>query len=361
MGMSKYILTSDGKIHVETDKYNLVDADEKFEEAARLVISSGRASAMLLQRRLDIGYARAARIIDQLEQAGILGPSEDNTPREILVDSFEEFINDYEKEVGKEEIFPEEVSKEWQPKQLESPLLSELQKEVSGLNEIRIPVGVDKKRMVSASLDNLGHIYIFNSPMCNAIGLLKSQLEFLTNTYSPDVLKLIVSDDTRLFSNSTIANSPHMLTPIIYDQSKVQNALGWVSAEIERRFRILQEAGVGSFEAYGKAGNPPLPRIVCAVSSASSSLAYNEDCHYGIEKILNSGHLVGVHLIVASPLLEKKFSKIMTSFPTKIIFKTFSTSQADLLGTDDAFDLTSGDEFVFVPAYAEIQKLKVNR
>ena len=237
--------------------------------------------------------------------------------------------------------------------------MGKLQKEAFSVESVLVPVGVEKKRMVSTELEDLGHIYIFNSPMYNSIGLLKTMLEFLTSTYSPDVLKLIVSDDTRMLSTSTIADSPHMLTPIIYDQSKIQNALGWVSAEIDRRFRILQEAGVSSFEAYGKTGTPPLPRIVCVISSASNILAYDEDSYYGIENILTAGHLVGVHLIVASPLLERKFSKLMTSFPTKIIFKTFSTTQADLLGTDEAFDLNSPDEFVFAPAYGEVKRLKV--
>jgi len=359
MDMAKYILTSDGKIHVRTDNLSLFDVDEKFEEAARYIISEGKGSASLLQRRLEVGYARAARILDQLEQAGILGSAEGNKPREVIISSFDEFTKSDGKEAGPEEVFPEDIKKEWKPTQISDPLMSTLQKEALNSKDIRIPLGVDKKRMISATLDEIGHMYVFNSPMCNSIGLLKSQLEFLTNTYSPDVLKLIVSDDTRLFSISTIGDSPHMLTPIIYEQRKIQNALGWVSAEMERRFRILQETGVNSFDAYGKTGNPPLPRIVCVVSSTSSRLAYDEDCHYGIENILTSGHLVGVHLVVASPLIERKFSKLMTSFPTKIIFKTFSTSQADLLGTDDAFGLTSKDEFVFVPAYGDISKIKV--
>lgn len=360
MDMSKYILTSDGKIHVRTDNVSLFDVDEMFEEAARLVIENGVGSASLIQRRLEVGYARAARILDQLEQVGILGSSEGNKPREVIISSFDEFIKSDGKEAGPEEVFPEDIKKDWAPKEISDAALSNLQKEALNMEGIIITVGMEKKRMVSASLDNLGHIYIFNSPMCNSIGLLKTQLEFLINTYSPDVLKLIVSDDTRRFSNSPVADSPHMLTPIIYDQSKIQNALGWMGAEIDRRFRIFQETGVSSFDAYGKTGNPLLPRIVCVISSTSSRLAYIEDSHYGIENILTSGHLVGMHLIVASPLLERKFSKLMTSFPTKFIFKTFSTSQADLLGTDDAFDLSNGDEFVFVPAYGEIQKLKVN-
>ncbi len=59
--------------------------DDLFEEAKALVIQSGKASASLLQRRLRVGYARAARLLDLLEQAGIIGPSDGAKPRDILV------------------------------------------------------------------------------------------------------------------------------------------------------------------------------------------------------------------------------------------------------------------------------------
>jgi S-DNA-T family DNA segregation ATPase FtsK/SpoIIIE len=60
--------------------------DPLFEEAARLVVSAGQASASLLQRRLKVGYARAARLVDMLEMAGVVAPQDGSKPREILVD-----------------------------------------------------------------------------------------------------------------------------------------------------------------------------------------------------------------------------------------------------------------------------------
>lgn len=62
------------------------ERDELFDKAVEVVLRSGQASASHLQRRLRLGYARAARIIDQMEQEGIIGPSEGAKPREILVD-----------------------------------------------------------------------------------------------------------------------------------------------------------------------------------------------------------------------------------------------------------------------------------
>lgn len=66
--------------------------DALFEEAIRVVCQYDRASASLLQRRLSVGYARAARILDQLEEAGIVGHGEGSKPRDVLVQNAEEFL-----------------------------------------------------------------------------------------------------------------------------------------------------------------------------------------------------------------------------------------------------------------------------
>lgn len=66
------------------------ERDELFEEALRTVCQYDRASASLLQRRLSIGYARAARILDQLEVAGVVSPAEGSKPRDVLIRSPEE-------------------------------------------------------------------------------------------------------------------------------------------------------------------------------------------------------------------------------------------------------------------------------
>lgn len=68
------------------------DIDEYFQDAVKVVCQYERASASLLQRRLSVGYARAARIIDQLEAAGVVGPAEGSKPREVLVQNAEEFL-----------------------------------------------------------------------------------------------------------------------------------------------------------------------------------------------------------------------------------------------------------------------------
>lgn len=72
---------------------NGADQDDLFEEAVRTVCQYDRASASLLQRRLRVGYARAARILDELESVGIVGPGEGAKPRDVLVRNAEEYLS----------------------------------------------------------------------------------------------------------------------------------------------------------------------------------------------------------------------------------------------------------------------------
>jgi S-DNA-T family DNA segregation ATPase FtsK/SpoIIIE len=68
----------------DNEDINADDRDKLFREAAEIVIQHQQGSTSLLQRRLKVGYGRAARIIDQLHAAGVLGPPDGSKPREVL-------------------------------------------------------------------------------------------------------------------------------------------------------------------------------------------------------------------------------------------------------------------------------------
>jgi len=60
------------------------DKDEKYQEAVELVLQTGQASISFVQRKLRVGYNRAARMIEAMEKQGIVGPSDGSRPREVL-------------------------------------------------------------------------------------------------------------------------------------------------------------------------------------------------------------------------------------------------------------------------------------
>ena len=65
--------------------------DPVMSEAIKCIIEAGQASTSLLQRRLRIGYARAGRLIDEMEQMGVVGPYEGSKPRQVLI-NYQQFL-----------------------------------------------------------------------------------------------------------------------------------------------------------------------------------------------------------------------------------------------------------------------------
>ncbi|MBI4591943.1 DNA translocase FtsK [Candidatus Uhrbacteria bacterium] len=101
------------------------EGDNMLEEAIHVVLESGKASTSFLQRRLRLGYARAARMIDMMEEAGVVGPGSGAKPREILVDSwppggdFKQAMptaqDDYNEAFGEEEVEQTEIDDQQMP------------------------------------------------------------------------------------------------------------------------------------------------------------------------------------------------------------------------------------------------------
>jgi DNA segregation ATPase FtsK/SpoIIIE, S-DNA-T family len=77
--------------------------DDMYKDAVRCVIDSGKASASLLQRRLRVGYARAARLIEQMEEQGIIGPADGARPRDVLVSSFDDVFGTNQPQTDEEQ------------------------------------------------------------------------------------------------------------------------------------------------------------------------------------------------------------------------------------------------------------------
>lgn len=78
--------------------------DDLLQEAKQLVVESGTASASFLQRRMKVGYARAARLLDLMEEEGVVGPSKGAKPRDILVDSIDSYDAGDDESQGRNEF-----------------------------------------------------------------------------------------------------------------------------------------------------------------------------------------------------------------------------------------------------------------
>jgi S-DNA-T family DNA segregation ATPase FtsK/SpoIIIE len=81
----EYVRSREATAESDDQLEMIEERDELFRQAAEICMQHNQGSTSLLQRRLRVGYGRAARIIDQLHHAGILGPPDGSKPREVLV------------------------------------------------------------------------------------------------------------------------------------------------------------------------------------------------------------------------------------------------------------------------------------
>ena len=85
ISLSSENISADKSIFQSTlEDEDIGDDDEIYEEARQCVIEAGKASTSYLQRKLKLGYARAARLMDKLEERGVIGPGDGAKPREVL-------------------------------------------------------------------------------------------------------------------------------------------------------------------------------------------------------------------------------------------------------------------------------------
>ena len=72
--------------------------DSLYMDAVNVVVESKKASASLLQRRLRVGYSRAARLVETMEEQGIIGPADGARPREVLISSMADLDGEADEE-----------------------------------------------------------------------------------------------------------------------------------------------------------------------------------------------------------------------------------------------------------------------
>ena len=77
---------------VEGQEGGAFSDDNLFANAVRVIVNARKGSASLLQRKLSVGYNRAARLLDELEEHGIVGPANGSKPREVLIGDAEAFL-----------------------------------------------------------------------------------------------------------------------------------------------------------------------------------------------------------------------------------------------------------------------------
>ncbi|MFA5010163.1 MAG: DNA translocase FtsK 4TM domain-containing protein [Patescibacteria group bacterium] len=223
---------------------------------------------------------------------------------------------------------------------------------------LRLPLGRDVAGAPMATdLLRMPHLLIAGATGAGKSVFLNDILISLLYQNSPADLRLILVDPKRVeFTNYN--DIPHLLSPVIVDPHKTINALKWLVAEMERRYRILSEVKVREIVSFNKqAGEESkLPYIVLVIDELADLMAVSaRDVEAYICRLAQMSRAVGIHLVLATqrPSVDVITGLIKANFPSRIAFAvTSGTDSRTILDTVGADKLLGNGDMLFMPSDA---------
>jgi len=319
------------------------ELDELFKDAVEVVCQYDRASPSLIQRRLSVGYARASRIIDQLQSAKVVGPADGSKPRDVLIKNSEEVLKQILETPREEEEVDIEVNtpkyKKPNLKIINKPKdnpwkysLYDTLKDKSFKNSegFPFPIGfTEDKKLVTADLDGVKHLIIGGYSLSQKEVMLDTILTSLLLKASPNDLKLILIDSVRYLN--FYDNLPHLLTPVINETEKSISAFRWLMHEMDRRLKIFNEIGVRDLSGFNEKSDNLLPHILVMINQFEDCLFYSPvEVEDALTRILMLAPRCGVHVIFTANHLTKQFvpTGIQSEIPNRLLFRFTSYHDA---------------------------------
>jgi len=180
---------------------------------------------------------------------------------------------------------------------------------------------------VAVDLKTMPHLLIAGATGSGKSVAINAMILSLLYQNSPQDLRLILVDPKRV--EFTHYNGvPHLLCPVVFDVDKTISALRWTVAEMDRRFRLLQETARRNIEAYNQ--NPPngrLPYIVIFVDELADLMAQaGNEVEAAIVRLAQMARAVGIHLVVATqrPSVDVITGLIKANITNRIAFAVAS-------------------------------------
>ncbi len=180
---------------------------------------------------------------------------------------------------------------------------------------------------VVTALDRMPHMLIAGATGSGKSVSINTLLLSLLYSNSPDSLRLILVDPKRV-ELTPYNNIPHLLTPVITTVEKTINALRWVTGEMDRRFRLLEETGKRNIQGYNSNGvEEQLPYIVVVIDELADLMAVAAtEVEAVIIRLAQMARAVGIHLVVATqrPSVDVITGLIKANITSRVAFSVAS-------------------------------------
>jgi len=332
-----------------------MDMDSMYDEAVKLVQETGKASSSLIQRRLKLGYARSAYLLDQMEQNGIVGPANGAKPREILIAH----------NVDGEMVIPKK-----QPEIIEEEATEELVKwkktkySDNKSESFEIEIGLDKNNeKVILDLTKYQNLLVVGNKFTGVVDFLNNVLATSLAKYSPDELRIIAMDGVR--NDLIIPNKiPHALVPTIVEPEKGISALKWAMDEVERRLKTFAEVGEQDIKEWNfNTGFQGMPNILIVINSLDQFLLFSPaEIEDNLYRLMTIGKKAGVLFVLGiDPMILKKYKTILSNNAAKLVFKTVDKNTGKSFGIPEAVGLDSPDKAILNVVFEENKIIEIEK
>ncbi|MDE2312314.1 MAG: DNA translocase FtsK 4TM domain-containing protein [Patescibacteria group bacterium] len=221
-------------------------------------------------------------------------------------------------------------------------------------SKLAIALGRDVagKPMV-ADLAKMPHLLIAGATGTGKSVAINSLFISLLYRNTPQDCKFIVVDPKRVELN-LYNGIPHLLTPVVTDHEKAVNALKWAVAEMDRRYKLLAEAGKRNIIEYNEASGLPMPYLVILVDELADLMAVAQaEVETAIVRLAQMARAVGIHLVLATqrPSVEIITGLIKANITSRIAFAV--ASQIDsrtILDSSGAEKLLGNGDMLYTSA-----------
>jgi len=229
-------------------------------------------------------------------------------------------------------------------------------------HKLSIALGLDVVgNLAMANLAKMPHLLIAGATGAGkSVGINTIIASILYNATPQEVRFLMV--DPKRIELSGYEGIPHLLHPVVVDPKLASRALNWAVREMERRYRMLEDAKVKSFDSYNETSDEKLPYIVVIVDElADLMMVASKDVEAAIARLAQMARAAGIHLILATqrPSVDVLTGLIKANFPTRISFKVSSKidSRTILDASGAEHLLGAGDMLFLAPGTANIKRI----
>lgn len=220
-------------------------------------------------------------------------------------------------------------------------------------SKLTIALGLDVVGNTAlADLSKMPHLLIAGATGAGKSVAINAIVASLLFNATPEEVRILMVDPKRI-ELSGYEGIPHLLHPVVVEPKLASKALLWAVREMERRYRMLEEAKVKSFDSYNQVAEEKMPYIVIIVDElADLMMVASKDVEGAIARLAQMARAAGIHLILATqrPSVDVLTGLIKANFPTRISFKVSSkVDSRTIIDTSGAEHLLGAGDMLYLP------------